>query len=179
MGLAIGDLRNRIDDTLLEDTQRRWMSDSQNSLREFYKTVVISMLESLSKTLKELQQELIEEKNELLQTKLEKSSSDSKDIQANLLKIIKILENDFKRSQAQIIDFELKLQHQKEKMACDVSWKSRLSTLNDENSNTKKIGVRNPRQYEEDRCELLGNPHQELLGPAEKYIAIKQCEHDD
>ncbi|GJZ45874.1 retrovirus-related pol polyprotein from transposon TNT 1-94 [Tanacetum coccineum] len=61
MGLAIGDLRNRIDDTLLEDTQRRWMSHSQNSLREFYKTNVILMSESLSKTLKELQQELTEE----------------------------------------------------------------------------------------------------------------------
>ncbi|GJR93145.1 retrovirus-related pol polyprotein from transposon TNT 1-94 [Tanacetum coccineum] len=61
MGLAIGDLRNRIDDTLLEDTQRRWMSDSQNSLRVFYKTDVIPMSESLSKTLKEIQQELIKE----------------------------------------------------------------------------------------------------------------------
>nr|GEW61539.1 hypothetical protein [Tanacetum cinerariifolium] len=69
----------------------------------------------------------------MLRNELEKSSSDSKDIQANLLKRIKILENDFKRSQAQSIDFELKLQHRKEKMACDVSWKSRLSTLNDEN----------------------------------------------
>ncbi|GKE67139.1 hypothetical protein Tco_1521300 [Tanacetum coccineum] len=73
------------------------------------------------------------QKNELLKDELEKSSNDSKDIQANLLKRIKILENDFKRSQAQSIDFELKLQHQKEKMACDVSWKSKLSTLNDEN----------------------------------------------
>ncbi|GJR73331.1 hypothetical protein Tco_0085696 [Tanacetum coccineum] len=161
MGLAIGDLRNRIDDTLLEDTQRRWMSDSQNSLREFYKTDVISISESLSNTLKELKQELIEEVREmlnifesmeqkvaekspnenifqneidrLLETELEKSSSDSKDIQANLLKRIKILENDFKRSQAQSIDFELKLHHKKKKMACDVSWKSRLSTLNDKN----------------------------------------------
>ncbi|GJR35014.1 hypothetical protein Tco_1210698 [Tanacetum coccineum] len=123
--LAISDLRNRINVTLLEDRQRRWMSDSQNSLREFYKTDVISMSVSLSKTLKELQQELMKEKNELLENKIEKISSDSKDIQANLLKRIKILENDFKRSQ--------KLQHQKEKMACDVSWKSRFSTLNDEN----------------------------------------------
>ncbi|GJS47989.1 hypothetical protein Tco_0598110 [Tanacetum coccineum] len=73
------------------------------------------------------------QKNEMLRNELEKSSRDSKDIQANLLKRIKILENDFKRSQAQSIDFELKLQHQKEKMACDVSWMSRLSTLNDEN----------------------------------------------
>ncbi|GJW68868.1 hypothetical protein Tco_0123292 [Tanacetum coccineum] len=91
------------------------------------------MSASLSKNLKELKEELIEEKNEMLNAQLEKSSRDSKDIQVNLLKRIKILENDFKRSQAQSIDFELKLQHQKEKMACDVSWKSKLSTLNDEN----------------------------------------------
>ncbi|GJU70259.1 retrovirus-related pol polyprotein from transposon TNT 1-94, partial [Tanacetum coccineum] len=99
----------------------------------FYKIDVIPMSESLSMNLKELQQEIIDEKNEMLRNEFEKSSSDSEDIQANLLKRIKILENDFKRSQAQSIEFELKLQHQKEKMACDVSWKSRLSTLNDEN----------------------------------------------
>ncbi|GJW13526.1 hypothetical protein Tco_0017659 [Tanacetum coccineum] len=185
IGVAINGLRTRIDKTLLEDKQRRWMYDSQNSLREFYKIDVIMMSASLSKNLKELKEELIEEvqemlnifesmehmvngrspkenilqneidrllevsltseirncvlisvekqKNELLKAELEKSSSDSKDIQANLLKRIKILENDFKRSQAQSIDFELKLQHQKEKMACDVSWKSKLSTINDEN----------------------------------------------
>ncbi|GJS52696.1 hypothetical protein Tco_0626058 [Tanacetum coccineum] len=48
-------------------------------------------------------------------------------------------------------------------------------------------------QYEEDRCELLGNPRQEpsvckigrfevikySFGPTEKYISIKECEHDD
>ncbi|GJU14140.1 hypothetical protein Tco_1136536 [Tanacetum coccineum] len=73
------------------------------------------------------------QKNKLLKDGLKKSSSDSKDIQANLLKRIKILENNFKRSQAQSINVELKSQHQKEKMACDVSWKSKLSTLNDEN----------------------------------------------
>ncbi|GKE11603.1 hypothetical protein Tco_1415154 [Tanacetum coccineum] len=162
IGVAINGLRTRIDKTLLEDRQRRWMSDSQNSLREFYKTDDISMSASLSKNLKELKEELIEEvlemlnifesmeqkvngkypkeniiqneidrllevsltseiQNELLKAELEKSLSDSKDIQANLLKRIKIFENDFKRSQAQSIDFELKLQHQKEKMACDVS----------------------------------------------------------
>ncbi|GJW34869.1 hypothetical protein Tco_0057789 [Tanacetum coccineum] len=60
MALAINDLRDRIDVTLLEDRKRRWMSDNQNSLREFYKTDVIPMSVSLSKTLKELQQELIE-----------------------------------------------------------------------------------------------------------------------
>nr|GEW42638.1 hypothetical protein [Tanacetum cinerariifolium] len=48
-------------------------------------------------------------------------------------------------------------------------------------------------QYEEDRCELHGNPRQEppvckiirfevikySFGPAEKYIAIKEREHND
>ncbi|GJR30042.1 hypothetical protein Tco_1106274 [Tanacetum coccineum] len=74
-----------------------------------------------------------QQKHELLKVKLEKSAIDSRDIQANLLKRIKILENDFQRSQAQSNDFELKLQHQKEKMDCDVSWKAKLSTLHDKN----------------------------------------------
>ncbi|GKA92778.1 hypothetical protein Tco_0814703 [Tanacetum coccineum] len=59
--VAINGLRTRIDKTLLEDRQRRWMSDSQISLREFYKTDVIPMSASLSKNLKELKEELIEE----------------------------------------------------------------------------------------------------------------------
>nr|GEU29402.1 hypothetical protein [Tanacetum cinerariifolium] len=42
------------------------MSDSQNELREFYKTDVISMSISLSKNSKELQQELTEEVQEVL-----------------------------------------------------------------------------------------------------------------
>ncbi|GKA74540.1 hypothetical protein Tco_0780842 [Tanacetum coccineum] len=124
---------DRIDVTLLEDRKRRWMSDSQNSLREFYKSDVIPISVTLSKTLKELQQELIEEKHEFLENEIKKISSDSKDIQANLLKRIKILKSDFKRSQAQSIHFELKLEHQKGKMDCGVSWKSRLSKLSDVN----------------------------------------------
>ncbi|GJW40323.1 ribonuclease H-like domain-containing protein [Tanacetum coccineum] len=74
-----------------------------------------------------------QQKHELFKVELEKSSSDSKDIQANLLRRIKILENNFQRSQAQSIEFKLELQHQKEKMACDVSWKAKFSTLHDEN----------------------------------------------
>ncbi|GKE34543.1 hypothetical protein Tco_1453865 [Tanacetum coccineum] len=66
MDIAILELQNRVDATLLEDRQRRWMSDSQNSLREFYKTDVIPMSESLTKKLRELKQELIEEVQEML-----------------------------------------------------------------------------------------------------------------
>ncbi|GJW21283.1 putative ribonuclease H-like domain-containing protein [Tanacetum coccineum] len=55
-----------IDNTLLEDNQRRWLSDSQNSLREFYKTDVIPMYVSLTKNLKELKEELIKEVQEML-----------------------------------------------------------------------------------------------------------------
>ncbi|GJW64529.1 hypothetical protein Tco_0116413 [Tanacetum coccineum] len=74
MGVAIHGLRTRFDKTLLEDGQRRWMSDSQNSLREFYKTDVISMSNSLSKNLKELKEELFEEgKN--VNTKFDKSET--------------------------------------------------------------------------------------------------------
>ncbi|GJS13149.1 hypothetical protein Tco_0407621 [Tanacetum coccineum] len=61
MGVSINGLRTRIDNTLLEDRQRRWMFDNQNSLRKFYKTNVILMSTSLSKNLKELKEELIEE----------------------------------------------------------------------------------------------------------------------
>ncbi|GKD30660.1 retrovirus-related pol polyprotein from transposon TNT 1-94, partial [Tanacetum coccineum] len=57
-----------------------------------------------------------QQKHELLKVELEKSSSALRDIQANLLKRIKILKNDFQISQAQSIEFELELQHQKEKM---------------------------------------------------------------
>ncbi|GKE47596.1 hypothetical protein Tco_1478854 [Tanacetum coccineum] len=70
MDNAIWALRERIDKTLLKDTQRRWMSDSQNELREFYKTDVILMSVSLSKSSKELQQELTEEVQEILMWKL-------------------------------------------------------------------------------------------------------------
>ncbi|GJZ33646.1 hypothetical protein Tco_0579082 [Tanacetum coccineum] len=70
MSLAIYDLRKRIDVTLLEDKERRWMSDNQNSLREFYKTDVILMSDSLSINLNELQQELIEETISELKNKI-------------------------------------------------------------------------------------------------------------
>ncbi|GJY98255.1 hypothetical protein Tco_0515165 [Tanacetum coccineum] len=60
--------------------------------------------------------------NEMLILEIEKISSDSKDIQATMDKRIKILENDF----TQYFQLDLKMQHQKEKMSCDVSWKSKL-----------------------------------------------------
>ncbi|GKE32232.1 hypothetical protein Tco_1451554 [Tanacetum coccineum] len=43
VGDAITGLHTRINKTLLQDAERRWMSDSQNELREFYKTDVIPM----------------------------------------------------------------------------------------------------------------------------------------
>ncbi|GJS24835.1 integrase, catalytic region, zinc finger, CCHC-type containing protein [Tanacetum coccineum] len=65
---AIAAQPKMIDITHLEDRQRRCMSDSQSSLREFYKTDVILMSASLSKNLKELKVELIEENQDLLIT---------------------------------------------------------------------------------------------------------------
>nr|GEY06466.1 integrase, catalytic region, zinc finger, CCHC-type, peptidase aspartic, catalytic [Tanacetum cinerariifolium] len=69
----------------------------------------------------------------MLMFEMVKISNESKDIQANFLKRIKILENDFQLSQAQSFDFELKLRHQKEQTSCDISWKSKMAKLNDEN----------------------------------------------
>nr|GEU69285.1 hypothetical protein [Tanacetum cinerariifolium] len=66
LGMAINGLRTRINNTLLKDRQRRWMFDSQNYSREFYKTDVILMSAYLSKNLQELKEELIEEVQEML-----------------------------------------------------------------------------------------------------------------
>nr|GEU44513.1 retrovirus-related Pol polyprotein from transposon TNT 1-94 [Tanacetum cinerariifolium] len=68
--------------------------------------------------------------NEKVRDETEKISNDSKDVQANLLKRIIILEKDFQRCQAQNIDFELQLQHQKEKNACDNSVKNGVEKSN-------------------------------------------------
>ncbi|GJR11705.1 hypothetical protein Tco_0794357 [Tanacetum coccineum] len=66
MGDAITGLHTRINKTLLQDAERRWLSDSQNELREFYKTDVIPMSRSLYKNLKEIKEELIEEVQKML-----------------------------------------------------------------------------------------------------------------
>ncbi|GJT10147.1 hypothetical protein Tco_0857189, partial [Tanacetum coccineum] len=139
LGDTIIGFQTTINKTFLQDTEERWLSDSQNELREFYKTDVIPMSRSLYKTLSEIKEELIEEvqemlnifvtmeqneihrllevsltseirdrvllsveqqKHELLKVEFKKSLSDSRDIQANFLKRIKILENNFQRSQA-------------------------------------------------------------------------------
>ncbi|GJU50859.1 retrovirus-related pol polyprotein from transposon TNT 1-94 [Tanacetum coccineum] len=123
LGDALSGFYTKISKTLLKDAERRWLFDSQNELREFYKTDVIPTLRSLYTNLQNIKEELIEEVQEmsnifksvlnnvllsdakqthdLLKDELEKSSNDSKEIQANLLHRIKILENDFQRTQAQ------------------------------------------------------------------------------
>ncbi|GJS94750.1 hypothetical protein Tco_0801718 [Tanacetum coccineum] len=58
LGDTIIGFQTRINKTFLQDTERRWLSDSQNELREFYKTYVISMSRSLYKTLSEIKEEL-------------------------------------------------------------------------------------------------------------------------
>nr|GEU80213.1 integrase, catalytic region, zinc finger, CCHC-type, peptidase aspartic, catalytic [Tanacetum cinerariifolium] len=63
----------------------------------------------------------------------EELSNDSRDIQATMEEQIKILENNFKRAETQYVNLDLKMQHQKEKIACDVSWKSKMTKLSDEN----------------------------------------------
>ncbi|GJY04179.1 reverse transcriptase domain-containing protein [Tanacetum coccineum] len=151
LGDALTGFYTKINKTLLKDAERRWLSDSQNELTEFYKTEVIPTSRSLYKNLKDIKEELIAEvqemlnifesieqkvneknlqqkffyqkevdrllevsltseirdfvllsaaqqKHDLLKDELKKSSNDFKEIQANLLNRIKILENDFQRS---------------------------------------------------------------------------------
>ncbi|GJX47549.1 hypothetical protein Tco_0272739 [Tanacetum coccineum] len=143
-------IKDNIEITLLEDTKRRWISDSQNSLREFYKTDKVEKQSQPDKNLENELDRLLEasvaremhncvlistaEWNiEMLMLEKDRILSDSKDIQATMEQRIKILENDFKIAEAQYIKLDLKMQNQKEKMACDISWKSKLSKLNDEN----------------------------------------------
>ncbi|GJS65026.1 retrovirus-related pol polyprotein from transposon TNT 1-94 [Tanacetum coccineum] len=56
LGDAITGLHTRINKTLLQDAKRRWLSDSQNELRDFYKTDVIPMSRSLYKNLKDIKE---------------------------------------------------------------------------------------------------------------------------
>ncbi|GKE32255.1 hypothetical protein Tco_1451577 [Tanacetum coccineum] len=92
IALAINALRDRIDVTFLEDRKRRWMSDSQNSLREFYKTDVIQVSVSLSKTLKELMEEVQEMLNilELMEQKVEKKSPKEHIFQTKIDRLLEV-----------------------------------------------------------------------------------------
>ncbi|GKD75446.1 hypothetical protein Tco_1333728 [Tanacetum coccineum] len=109
--------------------------DENSKKHEIFQNEIDRLLEaSLVREVRDCVMISVEQnKNEKLRDEIEKISNDSKDVQANLLKRIVILENDFQRCQAQSIDFELQLQHQKEKNACDNSWTSKMEKLNDEN----------------------------------------------
>ncbi|GJY47883.1 hypothetical protein Tco_0437839 [Tanacetum coccineum] len=116
---------------------------------EFYKTDCNPMF--ASKNLKELKEELIEEKNEMLKDELEKSLSDSKDIQANLLKRIKIFENDFKRSQAQKRE-NIKLEYQKLFNSIKATWTQHQKVLDEliEHANQKTYAYADVRAQNQD-----------------------------
>ncbi|GJS89439.1 hypothetical protein Tco_0772075 [Tanacetum coccineum] len=83
-------------------------------------------------------------------------------IQATMEQRIKILENDFKRAEAQYVNLDLKIQHQKENLACDVSWKSRMTKLSNENLllKTKVESVVQERENIKLEFQNLFNSHQ-------------------
>ncbi|GJU39496.1 integrase, catalytic region, zinc finger, CCHC-type containing protein [Tanacetum coccineum] len=66
LGDALTGFYTKINKILLKDAERRWLSDSQNELREFYKTGVIPTSRSLYQNLKDIKEELIEEVQEML-----------------------------------------------------------------------------------------------------------------
>ncbi|GKB83079.1 hypothetical protein Tco_0949974 [Tanacetum coccineum] len=59
-----------------------------------------------------------------MQDEIEKVQRDSIEIQEGMQKRINILENDVQRCQKQSLDFELQLQHEKEKRKCESSFKN-------------------------------------------------------
>ncbi|GJU37423.1 hypothetical protein Tco_1185777 [Tanacetum coccineum] len=75
----------------------------------------------------------------MLMFEMEKISNDSKDIQATMLQQIKILENDFERAEAQYINLDLKMQHQKEKNACDLFGGKNVNTKFDKSATLEKL----------------------------------------
>nr|GEV18227.1 hypothetical protein [Tanacetum cinerariifolium] len=76
-----------------------------------------------------------------MQDEIEKIQRDSIEIQEGMQKQINIVENDVQRCQKQSIEFELQLQHEKErckcesslKIICDTSWISKMKKLESEN----------------------------------------------
>ncbi|GKC31097.1 retrovirus-related pol polyprotein from transposon TNT 1-94 [Tanacetum coccineum] len=79
--------------------------------------------------------------NNNMQAEIEKVQRDSIEIQEGMKKRINILENDVQRCQKQSLDFELQLQHEKErrkykyslKNICETSWISKMEKLESEN----------------------------------------------
>ncbi|GKB40674.1 hypothetical protein Tco_0885616 [Tanacetum coccineum] len=59
-----------------------------------------------------------------MQDEIEKTQRDSIEIQEGMQKRINILEHDVQRCQKQSLDFELQLQHEKERRTCESSLKS-------------------------------------------------------
>ncbi|GKB34049.1 hypothetical protein Tco_0878991 [Tanacetum coccineum] len=79
--------------------------------------------------------------NNNVQDEIEKIQRDSIEIQEGMQKQINILENDVLRCQKQSLDFELQIQHEKErrkcesslKTVCENSWISKMKKLENEN----------------------------------------------
>ncbi|GJT93399.1 hypothetical protein Tco_1082244 [Tanacetum coccineum] len=91
------------------------MSDSQNSLREIYKTDVIPMSTSLSKSLKELKEELIEEVHEMLnifksmEQKVNGRSPKENILQNEIDRLLKLLKAELEKSSSDSNDIQANL----------------------------------------------------------------------
>ncbi|GJZ25475.1 integrase, catalytic region, zinc finger, CCHC-type containing protein [Tanacetum coccineum] len=95
--------------------------------------------------IKEMKDVFESTENKILNAELEKVKKKSFEIQEDLQARIKILENDVQRCEKQSVDFQLKLQHEREKqkwdstlknkntIPLDYSWISKMEKLEDEN----------------------------------------------
>ncbi|GJY36122.1 hypothetical protein Tco_0421500 [Tanacetum coccineum] len=120
----------------VRDTEEILEDATKINQMEFPKEVkaMIDVFDSMESDLDETLRQ-----NEILNIK--KVKRESIDVQKNLLKRIKILEYDFQRCQTQSIDYELQLQHQKEKTnsetslknLCENFWISKMEKLENKN----------------------------------------------
>ncbi|GJV74606.1 hypothetical protein Tco_1506190 [Tanacetum coccineum] len=130
-------MNEKMNDPILSGEQKYFSSSSIPSA----KIPVSKDMPSDSPLIKELDKI----KDKILNAELEKVKKKSFEIQEDLLARIKILENDVQRCEKQSVDFQLKLQHEREKqkwdstlknkntIPLDYSWISKTEKLEDEN----------------------------------------------
>ncbi|GJX96150.1 retrovirus-related pol polyprotein from transposon TNT 1-94 [Tanacetum coccineum] len=113
--------------------------------------------------------------NNNVQDEIEKIQRDSIEIQEGMQKRINILENNVQRCQKQSLDFELQLQHEKERQKCEsslknvckTSWISKMEKLKSENVSLEFQASPNKKKDVE--------TNQNVIAPG-MYIVTKQQE---
>ncbi|GJY79782.1 retrovirus-related pol polyprotein from transposon TNT 1-94 [Tanacetum coccineum] len=117
--------------------------------------------------------------DKILNAELEKVKKKSFEIQEDLQARIKILENDVQRCEKQSVDFQLKLQHEREKqkwdstlknkntIPLDYSWISKMEKLEDENVSLDFIVLSLIKERDNAKVDVLDNSKN-----AKRHVAV-------